>query len=89
MELDLPLQLEKCIKYGQYIVFELQPQGFVDVGDSDGEDPNRILVDLTNGVSVSGLFFVDEQQSLAPSLSVAPSTSPSSGPTTTQPIARP
>ena len=25
MELDLPLQLEKCIKYGQYIVFEGPP----------------------------------------------------------------
>ena len=69
------------------------PEGFVDIRDSDGGDPNVITVDAYNGNQTSN-FFVDQPASAIPSsspsdaptmpagpptpiISVAPSTQPS------------
>ena len=65
---------------GMYTVREVNPPGFVDVGDSDGGDPNVISVDVSSGDD-SSLIFVDERPSATPTVSVVPSDSPSSNPT--------
>ena len=74
---------------GEYIVREVTPEGYVDVGDSDGDDPNEIFVDATRGDGTL-LQFIDELPSQAPSISVSPSEAPSMAPSTSQqPSAQP
>jgi uncharacterized surface anchored protein len=57
---------------GKYTVVETNVPGFVDVGDTDGGDPNSISVDLSSGNSPP-LTFVDERPSSTPTVSSAPS----------------
>ena len=45
---------------GQYIVREQQPDGYVDVGDSDGGNPNEIHVSFRNSDNNEVYVFVDE-----------------------------
>ena len=53
----------------------------MDVGDSDGGDPNIISVPVTTRDSVVGHAFVDENGLNAPSMSAMPSTAESGSPT--------
>lgn len=64
----------ECVKPGVYSVVEQTPDGFVDVSDSDGGDPNTITVDTSEG-DRTDLEFVDEQPSEM--LSASPSSPPS------------
>jgi len=64
---------------GRYTVKEVTPEGYIDVGDSDGDDPNEIFVDVRGGDGTL-LQFVDELPSTAPSISASPSSSPSAVP---------
>jgi hypothetical protein len=62
---------------GVYAVVKMSNPDCVDVIDSDGGDPNVIAVDVSTRDS-PGIFFLDEELlSMAPSLSVGPSVSPS------------
>jgi hypothetical protein len=48
---------------GQYIVREVQPTGYVNVGDSDGGNLNEIVIDVSREDSTQ-LLFVDELPSV-------------------------
>jgi protocatechuate 3,4-dioxygenase beta subunit len=47
---------------GNYTIVEQTPPGYLDVGDTDGGDPNVISVTVTPGETNSGNVFVDERQ---------------------------
>jgi len=54
---------------GVYTVVEKTPVGFVDVGDSDGGDPNVLTIDVTSGNKTSDNYFTDKLVSASPTSS--------------------
>ena len=75
------IAFENLPRPAMYTIKGVTPGGFVDVGDSDGGDPNIISVPVTTRDSVVGHAFVDERGSNAPSVSAMPSTSQNGSPT--------
>ena len=72
---DLPM--------GSYLLLETNLPNYLDVSDTDGANDNRIAVQLSVGgvTNSTGNMFVDELLSSSPSISMAPSASPSFAPT--------
>ena len=63
---------------------EVTPEGYVNVGNSNSGNPNKITVDVGRGDNTT-LVFVDELPSSVPSLSSAPSSAPTASPSLSVP----
>ena len=62
---------------GRYTVKEVTPEGYIDVGDNNGDDPNEMS---EVGIDGTLLWFVNKLPSPAHSISASPSLSPSAVP---------
>ena len=68
----------QCVPPGQYVLVELNPEGFLDVKEGDGNDPNEISANVATADSPVNQF-VDKRQGSSPTL--VPSPFPMSAPT--------
>ena len=72
-----------CLPAGKYTLVEINADGFIDLSDSDGGNPNKIAIDITSESSVSNEFV--DTRSFQGHYNMAPVDAPVA-PTTPAPI---
>jgi len=65
----------RCVPPGKYVLVEYNPNGFDNVGDSEGGDPNTIVIDVTDAGDSPNNRFVNAQLLGFATVSAAPTKS--------------